>query len=140
MVSNAAMAYKMGASVIQFLWVGGHGFMCNSKQYVVDPDGVPIPVEYYIDKLGYYPNVYTIAIFQCCAENLPNEIPNSIRWINSYNPLCYLISSTRNVILDLQSNYIINNLNHPISFLIIFVCLLSFVFYKRTAKYIPEII
>ena len=79
-------------------------------------------------------------MYICPVAYLPSEIPNSIRWINSYNPLCYLISSTRNVILDLQSNYIINNLNHPISFLIIFVCLLSFVFYKRTAKYIPEII
>ena len=79
-------------------------------------------------------------MYICPVAYLPSEIPNAISWINSYNPLCYLISSTRNEILDFQSNYVIENLNHPMLYLIISLCLIAFIFYKRTAKYIPEII
>ena len=79
-------------------------------------------------------------MYICPVAYLPNEIPNSIRWINAYNPLCYLISSTRNEILDFKSKYVIENLNHPMIYIIFLLCLIAFIFYKRTAKYIPEII
>lgn len=71
---------------------------------------------------------------------LPSGIPNSINWINQYNPLCYLISTTRHRILGIESKYLIDSFTHPIVPIIAIISLLSFMFYRRTAKYIPEII